>query len=448
MTRRETVLKWIEEQKDFMNTTVSHGIEDNRKGYARVAFVDKDENPVNDVNFKAVQKSHDFNFGCNMFLLDEFETEEKNAEYRRIFPKVFNYAVAPFYWDALEPSQGEPRYDKNSPKIYRRPVPDLVLEYCKKNGIRVKGHCIVYDRFRPQWLADDIPNIKRQIEAHFAELAQRYGDIIQDWDIINETLSWTCYNNNRVSKFFREDDYISFSFECAKRHMPLNRKFINEANGIWENFHFSRSAYYLLLKSLIAEGIDFDAVGIQCHQFVQRSGEESYAADRYNPERVYDVLNTLGRFNKPLQISEITIDSYNGDSEDMDIQAELIENMYKVWFSHKNMDGIVYWNLVDGYTFNPAEPGAGDMSSGENQFGGALLFQDLSPKPAFKTLDRLINREWHTEGVFSTGTDKNTARFKGFKGMYDIEVSNNGKTYTKELHLDGRSDCDNIIVLD
>ena len=160
----------------------------------------------------------------------------------------------------------------------------------------------------------------------------------------------------------------------------------------------------------------------QFHQFCRREDEEKYALDRYNPARVYDVLDTFEKLGKPVQISEITIASYNGDSEDMDIQAELLKNMYKIWFSHKSIDGIVYWNLVDGYTYTGDNTNTGmlDMAKGENQFGGALLYNDMTPKPAFKTLKQLVNDEWHTS-LSSATNDVGEARIRGFKGMYDVE---------------------------
>lgn len=84
---------------------VKSGIENYRKGFATLKFTDPDGNPIKNIRFKAEQKTHDFNFGCNMFLLDEFETKEKNKLYRKTFPQMFNYAVAPFYWDGLEPKK-------------------------------------------------------------------------------------------------------------------------------------------------------------------------------------------------------------------------------------------------------------------------------------------------------------------------------------------------------
>lgn len=77
-------------------------------------------------------------------MLDEMESPEKNEGYKASFAKLFNYAVVPFYWRDLEPEQGKPRYSKDSPKIYRRPAPDLCVEYCQAHDIRMKGHCLVY----------------------------------------------------------------------------------------------------------------------------------------------------------------------------------------------------------------------------------------------------------------------------------------------------------------
>jgi len=40
--------------------------------------------------------------------------------------------------------------------------------------------------------------------------------------------------------------------------------------------------------------------------------------------------------------------------------------------------------------------------------------------PYYKNIKKLINEEWHTSGMFGTD-DNGVSKFKGFKGMYDIE---------------------------
>ena len=94
------------------------------------------------------QTGHEFKFGANLFMLDEFESEEKNRIYREKFPEAFNLATVPFYWNDLEPEEGKPRYAADSPKIYRRPAPDLCVAYCKEKGIGAYqgGTCNETDR--------------------------------------------------------------------------------------------------------------------------------------------------------------------------------------------------------------------------------------------------------------------------------------------------------------
>ena len=93
------------------------------------------------------------------------------------------------------------------------------------------------------------------------------------------------------------------------------------------------------------------------------------------------------------------------------------------------MEAIIYWNLVDGYAaFAPQ----GDMTAGENKFFGGLMRFDMTKKPAYDALYNLIHKEWHTE--LETGTDESgTASFRGFYGDYELEITVDGKKYTKAI---------------
>ena len=77
-SRADKVLKYFRQNEAWMNDRIEHGIEQNRKGWLKINFVDSDGNPVENVRLKFTQKSHDFRFGCNLFMLDELESEEKN----------------------------------------------------------------------------------------------------------------------------------------------------------------------------------------------------------------------------------------------------------------------------------------------------------------------------------------------------------------------------------
>ena len=444
MTRRETVFKSYNEQREMCDERIKSGIELNRKAYARLSFVDKNKKPLENVKFSVALERHEYKFGCNLFMLDEFESEEKNLKYRQIFADTFNYAVVPFYWNGLEPKKGKPRYSKSSPRVYRRPSPDLCVEYCKENDIGMKGHCLVYDSFSPAWLPDNPDLIWREYDRHFSEIAERYKDDILDWDIVNEAISWPAYkqDNSGMTPIFRDRRFVEKCFELGRRHFPMNNLFINEAAGIWELFRFDRSYFYLLLERYEREQVPFDSIGFQLHMFRPKDKEMEWGAGRYNPTKVFDVLDTFSEFNRPIHISEVTLPTYNGGPEDEQIQADLLSMFYGIWFSHKSTSGIAYWNLVDGYAHGAP---IGDMSSGENTYGGGLLNFDLSEKPALRELKRLIKKEWTTN--ISDVTDEfGKASFRGFKGKYKLKFYINGQKHDTEFFISDNKETIQIVV--
>ena len=84
MTSRKTILEAFEKKKDFMNDRVATGIEANRKGFAFLELSDEQGGKIKDAEIRIRQKTHDFKYGANLFMLDEFQTEEKNEKLREV----------------------------------------------------------------------------------------------------------------------------------------------------------------------------------------------------------------------------------------------------------------------------------------------------------------------------------------------------------------------------
>ncbi len=428
--RRDELLKWFDENRFFMENTVKRNIEAYRMGRVRLRVTDAEGKAVSGAVVAVDQRSHDFNFGCNIFMLDEMESEEKNALYREKFKELFNYAVVPFYWSDLEPEQGKPRYAADSPKVYRRPAPDLALDYCDENGLRRKGHCLIYHAFTPEWMPKDVPTQKRLTEAHLREVAERYAGRIQDWDVENENLC-----SYRCDKFrtYEEPDYLEWCFTQADRAFTGgNRLFINEAAFIWiENgyngFMGIRSPYYMQIDRLLTGGKRVDAIGMQFHQFIRRENELTKDSLPFDPVKLYEVMDCYGRFGKPLHVSEITIPAYECGPEEEAVQMELTKELYRTWFSHPAMDAIVWWNLVDGYAYGAPR----NTHEGENYYSGGMLRYDLSEKPVYQALRELIQNEWHTRAELCTD-ENGEVEFQGYFGDYNVAV--NGQNVA-DFHL-------------
>ena len=149
MNRRDTALRYFDENRDFMESYVNAQIEQNRKGTVKVSVKDKDGNPVSGAKIKIKQKNHEFRYGANIFMLDELESDEKNALYKKYIKELCNMATLPFYWNSTEPEQGKTRYAKGSEKLYRRPPIDLCMEFCRENGIEPREHALAYEHMFP-----------------------------------------------------------------------------------------------------------------------------------------------------------------------------------------------------------------------------------------------------------------------------------------------------------
>lgn len=430
--QREALLTYFKQYGDEMADRVANGIEQNRKGHGYLTVTDRQGRPLPNVKLSLRQKTHEFKYGANLFLLDELETQEKNERYKAYFKELFNLATLPFYWNGLEPKQGMTRYAKGSCPQYRRPAPDLCLEYCRQHQIAPKAHCLTYVDFTPDWVPDNLFDTKRLLEKRYRELAERYAGQIEGWEVINETLCGNDKNDPRP--FFRMPNLIEWNFALAEKYFASNELIINEASFVWSNYKYDRSNYYLQIERALAKGARIDTVGMQYHLFFPEQDLEKEAATFLNPKRLYAVLDTYARLNRPLQITEITIPCYSASAEDEELQAEILENLYKIWFSHEAVEAIIYWNLVDGYAaFAPM----GDMTAGENIYHAGLVRFDMTPKPAFHVLKKLFSETWHTETECLTDAE-GKAHFKGFYGDYTVEAVLDGQASRHTIQLSKR----------
>ena len=422
--RAKQVLKYFEEQKDFVDARVKAGIEMYRKGDTRVRVLDKEGNPVQGAHIEARQTRQAFKFGANLFMIDELETPEKNEIYKKKFPELFNLGTVPFYWCDVEPEEGKLRYAADSPRIYRRPAPDLCVDYCRKNGIEPKLHCLNYDYFTPLWARTlPTPVLKEKLLKRFREISERYAKAIPMIEVTNETFRLPC------TDFYCDDDFVEWSFRQAEKYFPTNELVINEGDVQWNcgDAHTNRNPYYMQIERLLRENVPVQGIGLQFHSFFRREQEAeklTHPRGRYNPEYLCRILDKFEQLHLPMQITEMTIPAYSRDEEDEAIQAEILRNVYSLFFAQKGMEAIIYWNLPDGYAYK-AEPG--DMTCGENYFHGGLIRFDMSEKPAFKTLKQLIKQDWMTNAALTTD-ENGFATLRGFHGEYELKVHAGEKT--------------------
>lgn len=429
----ENVVKKFDEFSYYTDGKTERGIEEHRKGQFALVFKDAEGRLLENVRVKVKQIGHEFNFGCNLFCIGHFSSEEMNRKYEEKFTRLFNYAVVPLYWDSLEPVRGKPRFDRGSDKIFRRPPVDVCIDFCREHGIRMKGHCLVYNSFQPDWISEDNREIKLQIDERLRAISERYGNAFHDVDVINEMyrIYKNCYKGMgcRNLQITDEPEHEKWAFDTCKRYFPNSRLFWNEGmNEIFGETAYSgfRSYYYLAVKEALLRGVPVEGIGMQYHANVCKEYEwkgNPWHMLRHvtNPLRMIDALECYGTLGLPIHISEISIPSYGYDPRDEELQAETVRRLMKIWFSAEKVNSIVWWNLAD-------KTAIGD----ENEYHSGLLREDLTEKPVYKVLDELINVEWKTK--FDTVTS-GRLDFRGFYGDYEIEAECGGKKTVHKLRL-------------
>lgn len=403
---------------------IESGIKENRKGWATMRFIDADGKPVTGVRVEVEQTSHKFLFGANLFMLDGFDTPAENAQWKERFLGLFNYGTAPFYWPTLEPERGKPRFAADSPKIYRRPAPDLAVDFARKHNLVLKGHPLVYDQVLnlglPDWVKPDPDEVDRALRIRMEQIAARYRDSIKIWDVVNEVLSRP--GRVQVPMPF---DIVYRSYRNAGQLFPADSKLsVNEGdNKVWNEPQVETSHIYLLVQNLRLRGARVDAIGFQAHFYGDALGR-TLRGEEFRPLMMLRNLDRYADFHLPIHITEISIPTQPDSPEGEEIQAEVVRNLYRLWFSHPAVEAITWWNLADGTAF-----------ADENKLRAGLVRRDFSPKPAYEALRKLIREEWHTRAQGESG-NSGEVRFNGFYGMYKATIrQKNGSEKTIEFPL-------------
>ncbi len=399
--------------------------EQNRKGDFSLSLCDSSGRPLRGARVSVKQIKHDFRFGSTAFLADVIQDDAARELYESRFARLFNQAVLAFYWRDDEPEQGKLRFEKGSPFIYRRPPADEALEFCRRVGAEPKGHNMLWqDKFIgiPDWFPDDKAEAMRLIEKRVRILAERYADKIPVWDVTNE-----CTVAPGVERM--PPDYDTNTWRLANELFKNHHLILNDYNSYFGNYHGPMSAVYLQAQKLMLQGIHIDGIGIQYHLFrkeeeLPKIAQSGNMLDARHMNEMLDVYATLG---KDLHISEITVPSYNCSAPMLDMQAKVVENLYRIWFAHGAVSSIVWWNLADGFAFS-------NQNQNEDYYAGGLLTHDFAKKPSYEVLEELICHEWSTQTQIRCD-ESGAAQFRGFFGDYELEIEAECGTVKKTVSL-------------
>ena len=366
-------------------------IEQIRKADAKVMVLDANGKPARNVRVQWVQTRHSFLFGCAALSLLNHKDPVQEAAYQKRFGDLFNFATVLTYWQDTDPEPDRRDIDKLSARVKR----------LNEMGIRVKGHPLILAGAAPAWAPKDPDQARDVTHKRITDLVARFRDRIEIWDVVGDATTAVGAQNG-LGAWAKKAGPAQFTADALTWARAANP----HATLLYNDYKLDAD-YTNLIRDVEKANAPLDVLGLEAHM---GGGAE------WPMEKVWETAEMFRPLGKSLHFSEITVSSDDPKADHSKFwpstpdgekrQADYVEKLYTILFSHPSVQGIAWWNFVDGdWDRNP----------------GGLLRSDLSPKPAYERLRRLIQEKWRTQAIGKTD-HTGSVTFRGFTGHYQIMV--------------------------
>ena len=256
---------------------------------------------------------------------------------------------------------------------------DEIVRYAQARGMKVRGHCLVWDHSNPAWLElghFTTAQLSHLLQEHISTVMKHYAGEVFAWDVVNEALNengqpknspW--YNNPGIGLADRGTAYVEQAFRWAHEADPHALLFYNEAEG--EGLSRKSDAIYAMVKDFKQRGVPIDGVGLQMH--VSRLDFDTAA--------VAANIARLTKLGLQVHITELDVSlpvDLSGQPSEHDLarQAEIYRGIVRACLQNAGCTAIQTWGFTDKYSW------IGSHSHGTR--GAALPFdRAYKPKPAY-----------------------------------------------------------------
>lgn len=270
---------------------------------------------------------------------------------------------------------------------------DAVVLFAQAHGMKVRGHCLVWDHNNPDWLTPQRftpEQLSRLLHEHIDTVMKHYAGRVFAWDVLNEALDengkpkdspW--YNQPGIGFADKGTAYIEQAFRWAREADPHALLFYNEAEG--EDLNRKSDAIYAMVKDFKQRGVPIDGVGLQTHISRLDFDTDAVAAN----------IARLTALGVQVHLTELDVSlpvdaSARATENDLQRQADMYRRIAHACLQNPGCTAIQTWGFTDKYSW------IGSHSHGRR--GAALLFDPTyKPKPAYDAvLAELSSRRSHT----------------------------------------------------
>jgi endo-1,4-beta-xylanase len=280
----------------------------------------------------------------------------------------------------LKFAEAEPSKDQ-----YNFCAADQLLAFANANGMKMRGHNLVWSQYNPSWLTSGGFTSSQALtilQNHINTVVGHYKGQLPDWDVVNEALSNSApYGLDQTSFWYQQlgSGYLDTAFQLAHAADPNAKLFYNDYGG--EGAGAKSDAIYALVQGMISRGVPINGVGLEMH--LTLSGPPSESDISANMAR-------LGKLGLEVHVSEmdvrVPVDSNgNASAANLAAQATLYQNVFAACQANSNCTEFLTWGVTDLHSWIPGSfPGFG---------AGLLLDQQYNRKPAYTSISSALQTQ-------------------------------------------------------
>ena len=275
-----------------------------------------------------------------------------NADQQALILSNYNSVTAE---NDMKPQPTEPRQGQ-----FNFNNADRIANFCRQNGIKMRGHCLMWHAQIGEWMyKDDQGNLLpkeeffRRMRDHIHTVVGRYKDIVYAWDVVNEAMS----DDRNATDPYRQspmyqiagDEFIAKAFQYAREADPNTLLFYNDYSCV--DAH-KRERIYNMVKKMKDAGVPIDGIGMQGHYniYFPTEGQLDTTIARFR-----EIVNHIHITELDVRANEEMGGGLQFSQEGMEVSDSLKQHLadqyariFRVLRKHKDViDNVTFWNLSD-----------------------------------------------------------------------------------------------------
>lgn len=291
------------------------------------------------------------------------------VKYNQVLAREFNVLTPEndMKHERLQPSRG----------VFDFTRADAMVEFAEQQGMKVRGHTLVWHNQNASWLADrswTAEEAAALLDEHVTTVVGRYRGRVAAWDVVNEAVDDRGVLRPTPWAGGAGRSYIEQAFRAARAADPDALLFYNDYSLEWPGP--KQDSVFALLRDLRERGVPVDGIGFQGH-FEVGGGTPSRHALRV----AFDRFAALGL---RVHVTELDIRvPVPATAGSLQTQAQNYRDVFEVCAQTPACDMVVTWGFTDLDSWVPGHfPGK----------GAALLFDaSIEPKPAYWAVHDLLS---------------------------------------------------------